>query len=101
MKTTRFSLTTLRSGCVPFPARIIPTLLLCVTCLCAVAQSPSTSPSSAPSSAGPSKPPSKFKEFSEVTQGTTRYDGLFALYKTNETVYGEIKPHTFDQPFLA
>jgi len=52
-------------------------------------------------SAAPPKPPSKFKEFSEVTKDTTRYEGLFTLYKTNEQVYAEIKPAQFNQPLLA
>ena len=51
--------------------------------------------------AAPPKPPSKFKEFSEVTKDTTRYEGLFTLYKTNEQVYAEIKPAQFNQPLLA
>jgi hypothetical protein len=56
---------------------------------------------SPPPAAPPSKPPSKFKEFSEVTKDTIRYEGLFTLYKTNEQVYAEIKPGQFDQPLLA
>ena len=41
------------------------------------------------------------KEFSEVTKGTQKFDGLFTLYRTNETLYGEIKPGQFNQPLLA
>jgi hypothetical protein len=47
------------------------------------------------------KPPSKFKDYGEVTKDTTRYDGLFTLFRTNETVYAELKPNQFDQPLLA
>ena len=52
------------------------------------------------SQAPPAKP-SKFKDFAEVTKDTTHYDGLFSMYRTNEQVYGEIKPNQFDQPILA
>jgi hypothetical protein len=45
--------------------------------------------------------PSKFKDFGEVTKDTTRYEGLFVLYKTNEQVFAEIKPNQFEQPLLA
>ncbi len=55
---------------------------------------------SLPAQSPPAKP-SKFKEFSEVTKDTTRYDGLFTLFKTNDQVYAEIKPGQFDQPILA
>jgi hypothetical protein len=51
--------------------------------------------------AAPPKPPSKFKDFGEVTKDTTHYEGLFNLYRTNETVYAEIKPNQLDQPLLA
>ena len=54
-----------------------------------------------PSAPAPAKPPSKFKDFAEVTKDTQRFEGLFALYRTNEVVYGEIKPNQFDQPLLA
>jgi Met-zincin/Domain of unknown function (DUF5117) len=47
------------------------------------------------------KPPGKFKDFAEVTKEAQKYDGLFTLYKTNETVYAEIKPGEMDQPLLA
>jgi len=54
-----------------------------------------------PPGSPPAKPPSKFKEFSEVTKDTIRYEGLFTLYKTNDQVYAEIKPGQFEQPLLA
>src|SRR5208337_2041715 len=37
----------------------------------------------------------------EVTKGTQKVEGLFALYRTNETVYAEIRPGELDQPLLA
>ncbi len=43
----------------------------------------------------------KFKDFGEVTKDTTRMEGLFILYRTNEQVYAEIRPNQLDQPFLA
>lgn len=45
--------------------------------------------------------PSKFKDFGEVTKDTTRYEGLFTLFKNNEQVYGEIKADQLDKPILA
>ena len=30
-----------------------------------------------------------------------RFDGLFTLYRTNDTLYAEIKPPQLDQPFIA
>jgi hypothetical protein len=54
--------------------------------------------------AAPTPPPAPTpnpKEFSEVTKGTQKFDGLFTLYRTNETLYGEIKPGQFNQPLLA
>ena len=49
----------------------------------------------------PPAKPSKFKEFADVTKDTQKYEGLFTLYRTNETVYAEIKPNQLDQPLLA
>ncbi len=51
--------------------------------------------------ATPPKPPSKFRDFNEVIRGTEKFDGLFTLYRTNDVLYGEIKPPQFDQPFIA
>ncbi len=45
--------------------------------------------------------PSKFKDYAEVTKDTTRYDGLFTLFRTNETLYAELRPNQLDQPLLA
>ncbi len=55
----------------------------------------------APSSPPPAKPASKFKDFGEVTKGTEKFTGLFTLYRTNDTVYAEIRPNQFNQPLLA
>ena len=59
------------------------------------AQTPPPSPGMAPPPGGlpsmPPQPPSKFKDFNEVTKGTTKYDGLFTLYRTNDLLYAEIK----------
>ena len=49
----------------------------------------------------PKKPPSKFKDFDEVTKGTTHYEGLIDLYQTNETVYAQIKNSELNKPLLA
>jgi hypothetical protein len=54
-----------------------------------------------PSGLGQTPPAKKFKDFAEVTKDTQRFEGLFTLYRTNEVVYGEIKPNQFDQPLLA
>ena len=43
----------------------------------------------------------KFRDFQEVTKGAEKLDGLFALYRKDEHLYAEIKPHQFDQPLLA
>ena len=66
----------------------------------ATAQGSGPAPANTPAAAPPA-PPSKFKDFTEVTRGLEHFDGLFALYKTNETLYGEIKPPQLDQPFIA
>jgi Met-zincin/Domain of unknown function (DUF5117) len=58
-------------------------------------------PAGATATNAPSIPPPKFRDFQEVTRGTEHYDGFFNLYRTNETLYGEIKPQQFDQPFIA
>jgi hypothetical protein len=56
----------------------------------------------APAASAPeSRPPSKYKDFSEVTKGTERLEGLFTLYRTNDVLYAEIKPQQFNQPLLA
>ncbi|MBM3832657.1 MAG: DUF5117 domain-containing protein [Verrucomicrobia bacterium] len=49
----------------------------------------------------PSRPPSKFRDFNDVTRDTIKYDGFFTLYRTNETLYGEIKPMVLNQPIIA
>lgn len=58
-------------------------------------------PAGAAAPSAPPGPPPKFKDFNEVTRGLTRYDGLFTLYRTNDTLYGEIKPNQLGQPFIA
>ncbi len=62
---------------------------------------PATPQPSAPPPAAPPKPPSKFRDFDDVTKGTEKFDGLFTLYRTNETLFGEIKPNQLNKPFLA
>src|ERR1035441_2946002 len=54
-----------------------------------------------PSGLGQTPPAKKFKDFAEVTKDTQRFEGFFTLYRTNEMVYGEIKPNPFAQPILA
>jgi hypothetical protein len=67
--------------------------------LFAAAEGPGAPGANAPSS--PPNPPPKFRDFNEVTRGTERFEGFYTLYKTNETVYGEIKPPQLDQAFIA
>jgi hypothetical protein len=43
----------------------------------------------------------KFRDFSEVTKGAQKIDGLFTLHHKDEHVYAEIKPQQMDQPVLA
>lgn len=45
--------------------------------------------------------PSKFKEFNEVIKGCEKFEGLFNLYRTNDTLYGEIKGGMLDQPLIS
>ncbi len=75
------------------------TMLLTVSLADLRAQAPAA-PSGAPPATTPAPPP-KFKDYSEVIKGTERFEGLFTLYKTNDTLYAEIKPPQFDQPFIA
>ena len=35
---------------------------------------------------------SKWRDFNEVVRGTERFEGLFNLYRTNDTLYASIKP---------
>src|ERR1700752_4555791 len=86
MNTLRFWPARLCIGRNALVRRIVTALLPCMLCLSAYSDDGK---------------PSKFKDYGEVTKGTTRYDGLFTLFKTNETVYAEIKPNQFDQPLLA
>lgn len=60
---------------------------------------PAPAPASVPTA--PQRPPSKYKDFGEVTRGTERFEGLFTLYRTNDTLYAEIKPPQLNQPLLA
>ncbi|MFO1500377.1 MAG: zinc-dependent metalloprotease [Verrucomicrobiota bacterium] len=46
-------------------------------------------------------PPPKFRDFNEVTRGLERFDGFFTLYRTNDTLYGEIKAQQLEQPVIA
>jgi hypothetical protein len=45
--------------------------------------------------------PSPFRDFNEVTKGAEKIDGLFALYKTGDHLYAEIRPDQFNQTFLV
>ncbi|MSU64219.1 MAG: DUF5117 domain-containing protein [Pedosphaera sp.] len=75
------------------------TMLLTVPLAGLWAQAPAA-PAATPPAASPTVPP-KFKDYIEVIKGTERFDGLFTLYRTNDTLYAEIKPPQFDQPFIA
>ena len=48
-----------------------------------------------------SNDPRKYRDFTEVTAGATRHEGLYTLYQKEEHLYAEIKPFQFDQPVLA
>ena len=43
----------------------------------------------------------KFREFTDVTKGAQKIEGLFTLHRKDEHLYAEIKPQQFDQPLLA
>ena len=43
----------------------------------------------------------KFADFNDLTRGSTRIDGLFALHRKDEHLYAEIRPNQLDQPLLA
>jgi hypothetical protein len=45
--------------------------------------------------------PSQFRDFNEVTKNAEKTDGLFALYKTGDHLYGEIRPDQFNQTLLV
>ncbi len=49
----------------------------------------------------PPRPPSKFRDFADVIRDTIKYDGFITLYRTNEILYGEIKPQLLNQPIIA
>ena len=53
--------------------------------------------------AGPmdSNDPRKYRDFNEVTAGSTRHEGLFSLYQKEDHLFAEIKTFQFDQPILA
>lgn len=53
-----------------------------------------------PTAAKPKKP-SKFKEFSEVTEGAKKYEGLLDLYEKDQHLYAVLSGSDFDKPFLA
>jgi hypothetical protein len=63
------------------------------------AQTPPVTVTTVP--AAPPRPPSKFRDFADVTAGTTKSDGFITLYRTNEVLYGEIKPQLLNQPMIA
>ena len=45
--------------------------------------------------------PRRYRDFSDITAGSTRHDGLYTLYQKEEHLYAEIKPFQLDQPVLA
>src|SRR4051794_260107 len=51
----------------------------------------------------PARPgePKKFRDFDEVVRGARRIDGFFTLHRKDEHLYAEVRPHQFDEPFLA
>ncbi|MFO0928976.1 MAG: zinc-dependent metalloprotease [Gemmataceae bacterium] len=49
----------------------------------------------------PNAPPPKFPDFDTLVKGAKEYDGLFKLYQKDETLFAELRPHQFDQPFLC
>ncbi len=48
-----------------------------------------------------SNDPAKYRNFSELTAGATRHEGLFTLFQKDEHLYAEIKPYQFDSPLLV
>jgi hypothetical protein len=65
------------------------------------AQAPSPAAAAPSPAAAPPSPPPKYRDFGEVTRGLEKHDGLITLYRTNDTLYGELRPPQFDQPFIA
>jgi hypothetical protein len=57
-------------------------------------------PSAPPPAPAPAIPPPKYKDYNEVVRGAEKFTGFFNLYRTNETLYGEIQPGQFEQPFI-
>src|SRR5271163_2706598 len=45
--------------------------------------------------------PKKYPDFESVVKGGKQYDGLFRLFHKDDTVYAEIRPDQFNQPFLC
>lgn len=43
----------------------------------------------------------KYKDFSEVTKGAKKYEGLFRMYEVDDHLYAEIRPSQFNQMYLA
>jgi hypothetical protein len=86
-------------------AFVLLTFLLAAVLLGTEAQAqesePAPSAEGKPASPTPPRPPSKFREFNEVIRGLEKMDGLFTLYRTNDTLYAEIKPHQFEQLLIA
>jgi hypothetical protein len=48
-----------------------------------------------------SNDPKKYRDFNEVTSGSTRHEGFFSLFQKEDHLFAEIKPFQFDQPVLA
>ncbi|MFO0879173.1 MAG: zinc-dependent metalloprotease [Gemmataceae bacterium] len=49
----------------------------------------------------PEQPAKKYPDFDTLVRGAREYDGFFKLFQKDDTVFAEIKPHQFDQPFLC
>ena len=43
---------------------------------------------------------SRFRDFTELTRGAQKIDGLFALYQKGEHLYAEIRQDQFNQPMI-
>jgi hypothetical protein len=43
----------------------------------------------------------KYRDFTEVTKGTEKHEGLFTLHQKDDHLYAEIRHNQFDQPLLA
>jgi hypothetical protein len=82
-------------------------ILLSAAAVCNLASNPglaqaADSPAaSAAATSTPPRPASKFKDYTELTRGTQKFEGFITLYRTNDTLYGEIRPGQMNQPMIA